>query len=857
MATLAPAKTPASDVKTATNFITGYDVNQGGKQVYVSPGYTPGVSATPIPPKNDLPPATTVPGLNTAPTVTSDSSNIRSNANDLGNKIDNLGIGGNDAGTSGNQPPKAPDLSSNTSDELKAIEDAGVSAGRQYDTLIKQAETEKGKGMATSTIGAGEAGGFMSTQFAGLSALQKTQGGDFVGVGGKLEEIKSSYDLNISDLQAKKLTAIENAKQSYKDYLRTGKQQDYDNAMKSYTAAEQHTKDINQMNIDKANLMLNVAKNAREDKTAVTQQAKDAAPGLVGKTPDEIAQYAADNKLDPTILQGQVYQANLDLQEKNTLNDQKNLDMIAKTVSGGTVTIDGKQYKVSGATPDAPKTVDTGTKLYQQVYDAKTGKWSLQDTGIASHNLTAQQSLGVLEKIAEMTTKPNWSADPSQVAMVNMLGKAYEEMSGQKFSPISVSSNGVNGGNAGELIGNKYPSGTKGGECVIFARNIVPDLPTGLITYADKQAKANVSKSDLIKDPQVGDALVIDTGQPAGHIAVVNAILGNGMVQVSESNWDLKGTINNSRTVNLYDKSVYGAYRGQMAEDFTGGMVMTSPPPTASWNKTDSRTGLTLGREWDAATNYLKKGGSIQSFVGSMFGGTPASKSQKAAATNMIENTSAAIAKNMNMDSAQVQQMYKNNGKAAGDIVNRSARIETVTQTLASQFPRLMDLADKVKTMGITESDIQAGAATAQSKFGSPDAASYIELLTTMRGDYAAMQSALAGSRGGLMFVEDAKKAIPAGMTSEQYKSMQDTIEKSAANAVTATNAEAQKLYNFDGYNDLNANLQKVDEFAKTKVGSDGKLSPQDYQFLKGKWGNPSEFDQYFSYLKNPNNPNY
>lgn len=48
MATLPLATTPKSDIKTAENFIPGYDVNQAGKQVFVSPGYTPGVSATPV-----------------------------------------------------------------------------------------------------------------------------------------------------------------------------------------------------------------------------------------------------------------------------------------------------------------------------------------------------------------------------------------------------------------------------------------------------------------------------------------------------------------------------------------------------------------------------------------------------------------------------------------------------------------------------------------------------------------------------------------------------------------------------------------------------------------------------------------
>ena len=46
--TLPLAKTTPTDAATKQNTIVGFDTNQGGKQVYVSSGYTPGISATPV-----------------------------------------------------------------------------------------------------------------------------------------------------------------------------------------------------------------------------------------------------------------------------------------------------------------------------------------------------------------------------------------------------------------------------------------------------------------------------------------------------------------------------------------------------------------------------------------------------------------------------------------------------------------------------------------------------------------------------------------------------------------------------------------------------------------------------------------
>lgn len=122
-------------------------------------------------------------------------------------------------------------------DEIRQIELEAIGAGAQFDPLIRQAEEQKRQGFAKARVGAGEVGGFMSTQFAGVAALFPTVGEDFAGAGGKLEQIKSVYDNNISQLRARKEAAMQQARTAARQAIRTGKRDDFDSALQAFDAA--------------------------------------------------------------------------------------------------------------------------------------------------------------------------------------------------------------------------------------------------------------------------------------------------------------------------------------------------------------------------------------------------------------------------------------------------------------------------------------------------------------------------------------------------------------------------------------------------------------------------------------------
>ena len=168
-------------------------------------------------------------------------------------------------------------------------------------------------------------------------------------------------------------------------------------------------------------------------------------------------------------------------------------------------------------------------------------------------------------------------------------------------------------------------------------------------------------------------------------------------------------------------------------------------------------------------------------------------------AREAIINKSAAIVQASGSNMPALQALYKANSSAATKAVTRLAQVDSVSNAMVANFPRLEQLADSVNGLGITESDIEKGSAYVQQKFGSPDAAAYVELLNTMRSDYSSMQAGLAGSTGGQYFAEQAQDAIPIGLTSNQYEAINQTIQTSAANAATAINGEVTSLIGTSG----------------------------------------------------------
>ena len=149
-------------------------------------------------------------------------------------------------------------------EEKQRIGEAGSSAYDEYLPMIQEAEKAKRQGMPKATIGAGERGGFMSTQFAGRAALQTTEGETFVGEGGELNRIKSDYDQVIINAKARAMAAKSAAENAARIAIKTGKQQDLNNALAMRQQFQSESRDAITLANQKSDAISNFLTEQRE-----------------------------------------------------------------------------------------------------------------------------------------------------------------------------------------------------------------------------------------------------------------------------------------------------------------------------------------------------------------------------------------------------------------------------------------------------------------------------------------------------------------------------------------------------------------------------------------------------------------
>lgn len=127
-----------------------------------------------------------------------------------------------------------------------------------------------------------------------------------------------------------------------------------------------------------------------------------------------------------------------------------------------------------------------------------------------------------------------------------------------------------------ENITSLTPNGTVGGECGTYVHTIVDNVP---MMGDSIQSKKNFIDTQGVKaaqwKPKIGDVVIFDyKNNPNGHAAVVNQVLPNGQVQLSESNFKGDGLTSNTRVININDPSIYGAYqKGQIKGDVANGTM--------------------------------------------------------------------------------------------------------------------------------------------------------------------------------------------------------------------------------------------------------------------------------------------
>lgn len=117
------------------------------------------------------------------------------------------------------------------------------------------------------------------------------------------------------------------------------------------------------------------------------------------------------------------------------------------------------------------------------------------------------------------------------------------------------------------------PEGTVGGHCGVYAEHVVKleDGRSWVVGDSINQKKDSIERyrqaGAAFKPgedaPQVGNAIIQDTGSPWGHVAVINDIAEDGTATITESNWNWDKRVTHSRKMRLDDPSIVGFIRTQ------------------------------------------------------------------------------------------------------------------------------------------------------------------------------------------------------------------------------------------------------------------------------------------------------
>lgn len=126
-------------------------------------------------------------------------------------------------------------------------------------------------------------------------------------------------------------------------------------------------------------------------------------------------------------------------------------------------------------------------------------------------------------------------------------------------------STGLNGSIKTQVT-QKFPVGTTGGQCGDFAHKLVqfPSVGDGKLQKYKSVDKFGIKAQEWRQNPRVGDVIITGENPTYGHVAVVNEILPNGQLRLSESNYRGDEKVNNSRLLSINSPQIYGAIRGPL-----------------------------------------------------------------------------------------------------------------------------------------------------------------------------------------------------------------------------------------------------------------------------------------------------
>lgn len=425
------------------------------------------------------------------------------------------------------------DAGNYTDAQKEQIKSAMENAKARYQPIIDEAKNAKTQGEAKSLVAAGQQGGLMNTQFAGVAALLPTNGGTFAGAGGELERIHSAYDQNIANATNAMNAAVEQARtdavgaifdSSYKSLARA--EDSYNRAVdahketlriaqdKAKAIADFNTKNIELQKFNRDGLDKTIDALAKSDMPA------ESIPDYYFKDLDAQSGYQPGTS-------ALMFDAARKVSTAKTADDQltaasKLVGVLKDLPVGKTITIGDSTYSSLNK-----GTLSTGTETGA---DGKTYQWSFnQDTGEKKVNY-----------IGDFGNQKYTDIKSNEGAVLRLFEDGTQRV---MFDPRQPNGGVASGGMVDLFPENSVtpftrpddPNKDRASECGAWV-NDMTGIGVG-DTFSSKKAKMDTSiTSDTA---EIGDVFLQPYGT-TGHVGIINGksvVDGKTYFTVSESNW--------------------------------------------------------------------------------------------------------------------------------------------------------------------------------------------------------------------------------------------------------------------------------------------------------------------------------
>lgn len=435
-----------------------------------------------------------------------------------------------------------------STEQQARIDEAAKAAEAEGNQAIREAEKQKEQGMPKALIAAGQRGGLMNTQFAGVAALLQTEGNTFVGAGGELERIQSSYDSNIADARDRATIAINNAKENARNAIESGAREDLELAQRDYEEAKAAWDEQRELQRQKQADIAAMAKQEAEFNKLKGEENAKTIENMVnaGFTPEDIPAWkfqqmdidSGQNPGSSQIAYLGAYAEKQRVDAKNDLNMASDFAGLFKNmqVGGPPVTIGDSTYSMLDHGDESTGTESGAGGQYLWTRNNETGELTVRKFGPPNEMkyVDFKSDQGPIVRVYEDGTRRTFDPTQPDMGVPNPASLQQQFPDGWKPSAAEMAKLGldqlvpsVGGVQCGQMV--RFWSGYNG---------------PSLSSFAAKKAiiDPDIGAADGSNPPQAGDAF-IQSGGTWGHIGMVlgSTRLQDGSYQIDVLDANSKG----------------------------------------------------------------------------------------------------------------------------------------------------------------------------------------------------------------------------------------------------------------------------------------------------------------------------